>query len=460
MSDTTKLSPEHRIYKVSQLVMEIRQMLEASYRNCWVEAEISSLSRPASGHCYFSLKDDTAQIRCVMFKAAVTASQRNSGYRLKEGDLIRAKGKVSIYTSRGDMQFIVQHVESAGEGLLKRQFEQLKQKLSDEGLFDQHHKQTIPQLPKCIGLISSLTGAAIKDILITLKRRFPSIPIRLYPSLVQGENAPTQLVAAIKLAEKDNQCDVIILSRGGGSLEDLWGFNDEKVAKAIFQCPLPIVSAVGHEVDVSICDFVADIRAATPTAAAELVTPDQQHYINQFNGLLQRLKNTQKNYLNEKTQQIDGLAKRVVHPSSSLITKHQRLTELKSRIFSLQSKRLSNDWQTIKQIQARITANNPNYQVNQLRRQLGQFQQSLDRGISHLIKNKTIKLQQISAHTNAVNPLAVLERGYSIVATSEQMLKVVTDAKQLAQGQSVYLKFFKGSANCIVENTQTEKPKK
>lgn len=451
-NSSTKIA-KPSVYKISQLVTEIRQMLEASYRSCWVEAEISSLSRPASGHCYFSLKDDSAQIRCAMFKATVSSSQRNTGYALKDGDLVRARGKISVYPARGDMQFIIQHVEPAGEGLLKRQFEQLKQQLSDEGLFDQEHKRVIPNLPKCIGLISSSTGAAINDILITLKRRFPSIPVRVYPSLVQGEEAPHQLVEALKLAEKDNQCDVIILSRGGGSLEDLWAFNDETLARAIVSCSIPIVSAVGHEVDVSICDLVADIRAATPTAAAELVTPDQQYYVNQLGGLLQRLKNTQRNCLHEKAQHIDAIAKRVIHPNAALQAKHHRLDELNSRLLSLQTKRLSADWQQLKQMQARINANNPSHKMTQLNRQLIQFRQLLDNSMMRMVHNKTAQLQQLSAHINAVNPLAVLERGYSIAATSEKMNRVFTHASQLSSGDKVYLKFSKGSANCVVEST-------
>lgn len=449
--------PEQRIYKISNLVMEIRQMLEASYRSCWVEAEISSLSRPASGHCYFSLKDDSAQIRCAMFKAAVSSSQRSSGYALKEGDLVRARGKVSVYPARGDMQFIVQHVEPAGEGVLKRQFEQLKQQLSDEGLFNQEHKRALPALPKCIGLISSATGAAIDDILITLKRRFPSIPIRIYPSLVQGDSAPQQLVQALQLAEKDNRCDVIILSRGGGSLEDLWGFNDEGLARAIFKCQIPIVSAVGHEVDVSISDFVADVRAATPTAAAELVTPDQQHYVNQLGGLLQRLKNCQRNILNEKSQHIDNLARRVIHPQAALQSKQQRLDELNSRLLSLQARRLSADKQLIQQMEARINANTPIHKMTLLKKQLEQFTQSLDNSINRTMVNQSTKLQQLSAHINAVNPLAVLERGYSITATSAQMNKVVTDAAELTEGDAVHVKFSKGSANCIVQHVNKSK---
>lgn len=451
---------EPRVYKISHLVTEIRQMLEASYRSCWVEAEISSLSRPASGHCYFSLKDDSAQIRCAMFKAAVSSSQRNTGYALKEGDLVRARGKISVYPARGDMQFIVQHVEPAGEGLLKRQFEQLKQQLSDEGLFNQEYKRVIPNLPKCIGLISSPTGAAIKDILITLKRRFPSIPIRIYPSLVQGEEAPKQLVQALKLAEKDNQCDVLILSRGGGSLEDLWAFNDESLARAIFDCSIPLVSAVGHEVDISICDFVADIRAATPTAAAELVTPDQQYYINQLSGLLQRLRNAQRNCLNEKAQHIDALAKRVIHPSATLKSKQQRLEELDKRLLSLQTKRLNIDWQQLKQMQSRINANNPSHKITQLKRQLAQYKHSVDTSIARVVSNKSVQLHQLSAHINAVNPLAVLERGYSITATSKKMHQVITNASQLSSGDNVYLKFAKGSANCVVKSTDVNSDEK
>ncbi|MFW5824439.1 MAG: exodeoxyribonuclease VII large subunit, partial [Marinobacter sp.] len=260
-----------RALTVSELARQVRHLLESSFMQVWVEGELSSLSRPSSGHWYFSLKDQRAQVRCAMFRGF---NQRVRPLP-KEGDQVRIRGRVSLYESRGDFQIIVEHMEPAGLGALQQAFDALKARLQAEGLFAPERKKPLPAMPRHIGVVTSPTGAAIHDILIVLGRRCPGIPVTLYPTPVQGQTATASIVAAIQRAVRHGQADVLIIGRGGGSLEDLWCFNEEAVARAIAACPIPTVSAVGHEVDVTIADFVADLRAPTPSAAAEKISPDQ-----------------------------------------------------------------------------------------------------------------------------------------------------------------------------------------
>ena len=291
------------VYQVSQLSEEMRRLMETSYPEIWIEGELSSLSTPASGHLYFSLKDERSQLRCAMFKGRAGISR----YRPKVGDLVRVRAKISVYTARGDLQCIVQHMEEAGEGVLQRRFEELKEKLSNEGLFQQSHKQPLPFFPKRIGIVSSPTGAAVRDIISTLKRRCPGIPVTIYSAVVQGDTASNSIASAIRDAVQHQACDILLLSRGGGSLEDLWCFNHEDLAREIHRCPIPIVSGVGHEVDVTISDLVADLRAPTPTAAAELVSPDRDQLCNQLASLQFRLPRSLERLLQTKSQQVDCL---------------------------------------------------------------------------------------------------------------------------------------------------------
>lgn len=250
-----------KTYTVSQLNREARTLLEASYPSVWVEGEVSNLVRPASGHQYFTLKDTQAQVRCALFKGRAR-SQRT---QLRDGLLVKIRARVSLYEGRGEFQLIVDQVEDAGEGALQQAFNVLVKKLKQEGLFEQEHKQALPALPRRVGVITSPTGAVIHDIITTLGRRFPAMPVRLYPVAVQGNEAAPQIIAALRAASQRRDCDVLIIGRGGGSLEDLWPFNEEAVARALFECPIPVVSAVGHETDVTITDFIADVRAATST---------------------------------------------------------------------------------------------------------------------------------------------------------------------------------------------------
>ncbi|MBN8280293.1 MAG: exodeoxyribonuclease VII large subunit, partial [Gammaproteobacteria bacterium] len=280
--------PGKQVLSVSQLNRLARQLLESDLPQLWVEGEISNLARPASGHLYFSLKDDRAQIRCALFKGR----GRGPAPSVTNGLQVIARGRVSLYEPRGDYQLIVDHLEPAGEGLLRRRLEELKQKLAAEGLFDEARKRDLPALPRRIGVVSSPSGAAIRDVLHVLARRFPAIPVVLYPVQVQGEQAKHDIVEALRLAAARAECDVLVLCRGGGSLEDLWAFNEEIVARAIAACPIPVVAGVGHEVDVTVADLVADVRAPTPSGAAELVVPDARDWFRRLAVLERRLEVT------------------------------------------------------------------------------------------------------------------------------------------------------------------------
>ncbi|MFN7097356.1 MAG: exodeoxyribonuclease VII large subunit, partial [Gammaproteobacteria bacterium] len=292
---------DKKIYSVSELNHQVRLLLEHQFDAMWISGEISNFKHYPSGHMYFSLKDNQAQIRCVMFGGR----NRHLAFTPKDGTQVIIKAKASLYEDRGDYQLLVDYMEEAGDGALKRAFELLKQKLAAEGLFDSKYKKSLPALARCIGLVTSAKGAAIHDILTTLRRRFPAIPIIIYPTQVQGSDAPADIAHAIQLANTRQECDILIVGRGGGSLEDLMAFNTEIVARAIFASTIPVVSAVGHEVDVTIADFVADIRAATPTAAAELISPDK-HVL--LANLAKQLKNLTAEILaiiQQKMQEID-----------------------------------------------------------------------------------------------------------------------------------------------------------
>ena len=307
---------ERSVYSVSELNSAVASLLEREFAWIWVEGEISNLATPASGHIYFTLKDAGAQVRCAMFRGR----NRDLKFRPDNGVQVVIRCKVSLYAVRGDYQLIVDRMDQAGAGELQRKYEELKQKLAAEGLFDEDRKQALPEIPACIGVITSRTGAAIRDVLSVIARRFPSVPVKLFPVPVQGEESAPAICRAFELAQQHAVCDVLLLVRGGGSLEDLWSFNEEAVARAIFDCSIPIVSGVGHEVDITIADFVADHRAATPTAAAESVTPDQQAWMQTLDWYHTRLEQLTHARLTQLTERLSWLRTRLSqqHPLSVL----------------------------------------------------------------------------------------------------------------------------------------------
>jgi exodeoxyribonuclease VII large subunit len=333
MAETTTeqgmMPPEREVFSVSRLNQTARTLLEQGLPRVWIEGELSNIARPSSGHLYFTLKDSQAQIRGAMFRS------RNQllRFRPEEGMQVLVRAKVSLYEARGDYQLIAESMQEAGDGVLQRAFDALKAKLEAEGLFDPAWKKTLPTLPERIGVITSPTGAAIRDVLSVLRRRFPAIPVVIYPVPVQGKDAGREIAAMLDTASNRNECDVLILTRGGGSLEDLWAFNEEVVARALHACPIPVVSAVGHEVDFTIADFVADQRAPTPSAAAELVSPDQQEWLQQVSGLENRVTRRMQQQVLDTRQRMRWLEQRLKlrHPGQHLRQQAQRLDELEGR---------------------------------------------------------------------------------------------------------------------------------
>jgi len=343
-------------------------LLERGLGSLWLEGEISNLSRPSSGHWYFSLKDEAAQVRCAMFR------QRNLMVRfpVKDGAQVLARGRVSLYEARGEFQVVIEHLEEAGEGVLRRRFEALKQKLAAEGLFDTRHKQPLPALPRRIGVVTSPTGAAIRDILHILRRRFPAIPVLVYPVAVQGESAPREIEQALQLAALRRDCDVLILARGGGSLEDLWAFNDEAVARAIFACPIPVVSGVGHEVDFTIADFVADERAPTPSGAAERVVPDRAEWLRSLAATGRRLALAMRRRLGDQRQALLLREQRLTraHPGVVLRQHAQRLDELEGRLRLAGRRRLERAASRLASVRSLLLRASPEMRVMALKLRL------------------------------------------------------------------------------------------
>jgi exodeoxyribonuclease VII large subunit len=390
---------------VSQLNRQVKTLLEQGLPRLWIEGEISNLAKPASGHLYFSLKDDSAQIRAAFFRQR----QRGPTIGLKNGDQVIAFGRVSLYEPRGDYQLIVEQVEPAGEGALKRQFEVLKKMLAAEGLFNEENKQELPTLPERIGVITSPSGAAIRDIISILGRRFPSIPVVVYPAAVQGDAAPGELIAALATAINRDECDVLIMARGGGSLEDLWAFNDEKLARAIAACPIPIVSAVGHEVDFTIADFVADVRAPTPSGAAEIVVPDREHWLRSVNSLAARIGRLGQRAVEDRAQSLDWLSRRLAQASPAAVVERSiaRLANLQQRLV----------------ISARGTVS----------------------GMSH-------RLELAMRGLHSVSPLATLDRGYAIVEDASTG-KVLLKASDAAPGDTIRARLAEGELTATVTST-------
>jgi len=418
--------------------------METSYPEIWIEGELASLSTPASGHYYFSLKDEQSQLRCAMFRNRAGISR----YKPKAGDLVRVRAKISVYTARGDLQCIVQHIEEAGEGILQRRFEELKQALNEQGLFDQQHKQAIPSFPKHIGLITSPTGAAVKDILSTLKRRCPSIPVTIYPALVQGETAAKSLVSSLNDAIQHQRCDVIILSRGGGSLEDLWCFNDEGLARAIYACPLPVISGVGHEVDITIADLVADLRAPTPTAAAELLSPDTSHLLEKLNNLSFRLPQSLKRLFERLAQNIDTRGRQLVHPRQQLTTKRDQVQQVSQRLSRTVSNQLAKQSKAVQQQQKRFIAQPPTKKITQSALDSHALSRRLQRAQINALDRRKQAFNALGEQLNLVSPLATLERGFAIARDQNNV--ILRNASQAKPDQNIKVQLANGELLCTV----------
>lgn len=439
------LSTTRDIYTVSRLNREVRTVLEGSFPLIWLEGEISNLARPGSGHWYFTLKDEAAQVRCAMFR------NRNMLVKGKpeNGMQVLVRARISLYEARGEYQLVIEHLEEAGDGALRRAFEALKAKLDAAGLFNLAHKQAIPALPRCIGVITSPSGAAIHDILTTLNRRFPGIPVIVYPVPVQGAEAAGEIARMITLAGERAECDVLLLARGGGSLEDLWAFNEEVVARAIYACPIPIVAGIGHEVDITIADFVADQRAPTPTAAAELVSPNQQEWRQRLLQLQSRLQRTTTRTLEARQQQLRYVAGRLPHPARRLEERLQRLDELALRRNHAMQHLLRHRSAEIKMMQERLQQFSPRQRLAQYRLQNHNLGQRLRTGLRHRLQRQQQQLQHLAHALDTVSPLATLSRGYAIVTTAADD-KIVRRASEVNPGDTIHTRLAQGRLESTV----------
>lgn len=438
-------------YTVSELNRDARALLEGTFPEVLVEGEISNLARPASGHWYFTLKDSNAQVRCAMFR------NRNMLVRMRveDGQKVRLKGRLSIYENRGDYQLIVSKMESRGDGALQQAFEELKRKLLREGLFDDAHKQPLPAHIRHLGVITSPTGAAIRDILSTLRRRFPAIRITILPVSVQGGNSARGMIHALELANARQGClrdiDALVIGRGGGSLEDLWSFNDESLARAIFDSELPVVSAVGHEVDFTIADFVADMRAATPTAAAELLSPDQSDYLELFQAYARQFAAQMLQRIAQSQQQLVLLQKQLKHPGRRLQDQAQALDELEARLRRAFRNELYRAGSNLRQLQERLRLNSPERLLGQYGKELVNSSRNLHRAMQAKLEQSRQALVQQSRNLNTVSPLATLSRGYSI--TLDDNGNVLRDANAVKAGDRLRTRLHEGELISIVEKS-------
>ena len=421
------------IYSVSQLNQSVRLMLENQLGAVWLTGEISNFSQPVSGHWYLSLKDENAQVRCAMFRM----KNMRVSFRPTNGMQVLVRANVSLYEPRGDYQLIIESMHLAGEGLLMQQFEALKLKLAAEGLFAQHLKKNLPHFSKAVGIITSKTGAALQDILHILQRRDPSLKIIIYPTAVQGKDAATEIAQMIELANQRQEVDVLIVGRGGGSLEDLWCFNEEMVARAIFHSHLPVISAVGHETDVTIADFVADVRAPTPSAAAELVSRNQTELLQQLQYRRQRLEIALDRLFAEKQQKLKHLSLRLhnQHPQAQLSIQQQLITQLSHRLQQSLRHRWQKKAENLTAFSIRLYKNPLPLRLQQYEQQLAQLKVRLN---SHM--NLTLSLQQkqlahLCGKLDSLSPLKVLARGYSI--TQNQQNFTIHSMKDVNVGEQI-----------------------
>jgi len=428
------------ILSVSELNRLARLALEKALPSCWVAGEISNLTRAASGHWYFTLKDAQAGVRCAMFR------NRNQfvDWQPREGDRVEVRAQPTLYEARGDYQLIVEAMRRAGAGALFEAFLRLKAKLEQEGLFAPERKRALPPYPRSIGVITSPQAAALRDVLTTLKRRWPAAAVVLYPTPVQGAEAPAGLRTALANASSRRECDVLLLVRGGGSLEDLWAFNDEGLARAIAASPIPVVSGVGHETDFTIADFVADLRAPTPTGAAQLATPEREELAQHLGHLNRRQIQARRRHLESLAQRLDSLTRRLRHPAQHLAAQRQHLDHLAYRLRLARLTQLERARQRINRLGERLTAGKPNPAA--LREPVQRLQAALTRAWgNHPDRNR---LAALTAHLGHLNPQAVLERGYSI--TRDAQGRVVRDGTLLTEGERLDLAFAKGSASVRV----------
>ncbi|EGQ7867592.1 exodeoxyribonuclease VII large subunit [Vibrio parahaemolyticus] len=434
------------IFTVSRLNAEVRLLLENEMGIVWLVGEISNFSAPVSGHWYLTLKDSRAQVKCAMFRG----NNRRVTFKPANGNQVLVKARLSLYEPRGDYQLIIESMQPEGDGRLQQEFEELKMKLAAEGLFAQTNKLPLPEHPKRVGIITSKTGAALYDILDVLKRRDPSLPVVIYPTMVQGDNAAIQIAQAIGRANSRNECDVLIVGRGGGSLEDLWCFNNEILARTIAASQIPIISAVGHEVDMTIADFVADVRAPTPSAAAELVSRDNSHKDQSLVAKQHKLASAMRYYLSQQKQQSAQLLHRLErqHPSYQLQRQSQQLDELDMHLRRAMQRFIDTRQQAVERKHHRLQLNSPVKHLAQQKSRLERVEHKLLDAMDRKLLTMRHQLAIAAEKLDTVSPLATLKRGYSITQTEQG--KVVTSADDVKTGDLLVTRLANGEIHSTV----------
>lgn len=445
-------APERDVYTVGRLNREVRLLIEHGMPTLWVEGELTNFSRPASGHWYFTLKDRDAQVRCAMFR------QRNALLRFvpRDGQLVMARVRVGLYEPRGEYQLQVEHLEDSGIGALRREFDRLKEKLQAEGLFASALKRPLPALPTRIGVVTSPSGAAIRDILHILARRFAAVPVVIYPTAVQGKDAVPQLLAAISRASTRQECDVLIIARGGGSMEDLWAFNDEAVARAIRAAPMPVVTGIGHEIDFTIADFVADVRAPTPSGAAELVVPDSSTWRTTLGKLAFRLQQTLTRRLTDDRSSLQQLRRRLelTHPGHRVNQAAQKLDELTQRLGAAWTLQCSQRATRLHRLEARLAGVSPRHHLEVLRERMTRLDHRLQQAWLQEFQQRQQRLALASRTLNAVSPLAVLDRGYALVTLADSG-RLVQNSSQAPVGTVIEARVANGKLRAQVISSNT-----
>lgn len=446
-----QLPGERSVFSVSALNREARLILESGLGTVWVEGEISNLSQPSSGHMYWSLKDGRAQLRCAMFRQ----SNLRLDFELANGQQVLVHGRISLYEARGDFQLIADYVEQSGEGELRLRFEALKRKLAGEGLFDAERKQALPRLPRRIGVVTSPTGAAIRDVLIALRRRFPAVRVLIYPTRVQGDGAAAEIASRLALADRRAECDLLILTRGGGSLEDLWAFNEEAVARAVAAVRTPIIVGVGHEVDFTIAEFVADLRAPTPSQAAELAVPNRED----FGAAVERHAEQMRRAVLRSIEQARGRAMTLdhrlqrAHPGVALRTRQQRLDELEARLTRSVERRIAARKLQYGQIASRILAANPRLRIAAVRERWQRGREDLHRTLGLTLDRLVRRVSLAERALRSLSPIATLKRGYAIVSRVDDGT-LLRDAATVQRGAGIAVRLARGHFTATVDEEQ------
>ena len=433
------------VYTVSRLNLDAREILEDAFATVWIEGEISNLARPRSGHIYFTLKDERCQVRCAMFRM----HNRSLSFSPEDGMQVLAHAKVSLYAERGEFQLIVQYMEEAGAGALRRAFDALKNRLGAEGLFDEAHKRPLPALPRRIGVVTSPTGAAVRDVLSVLGRRFPAVPITLYPVPVQGTGAGEAIARMLDTACERGECDVLILARGGGSLEDLWAFNEETVARAIHRATIPIVTGVGHEVDFTIADLASDLRAPTPSVAAESVVPDAVEWAARYRAIEARLSSMMRRAVTARRNDVRMLARRLVHPRRRLFDHSQRLDAITMRLSRAANAGVRGQRARIATLAAKLERHSPERITRLYRTRCEALERRLRLAVRGALARLRSRTSELERALGAFGPQATLERGYSILLRADGS-GVVRSAGDVRAGERLQARLAHGALDLDV----------